>query len=384
MLRTIITGGTILTPYQRLSGHSLIFERDKIIDILPDLSPIEEVGGKVFDASGLWVTPGLIDIHTHGADGYDTMDATPEALQGYSQFLAQQGVTSFLPTTVAASKEDIQSAIDTVAQMIASVDGARLLGIHLEGPYLNAAHKGAQPQEQLRKAQKAEYHPWITHDLVKLFTVAPEIEGVMDLISEGQDHGVEFAVGHSGASYEVMQDAVNRGLRQATHTFNGMLGLHHRRPGTVGSVLTEERIYAQVIADGVHLHPAIVKLIIKAKGVERTILISDSIRATGLKDGEYTLGEQAIYVNEGIARISSGSLAGSTLTMDTAVRNTMKFTSLSFPEVLPMATSVPSKAMGLDDQIGILKPGARADIVCFNAMLNIRKVFIGGELVVEK
>lgn len=362
----------------------MIFERDKIIDILPDPSPIEEVGGKVFDASGLWVTPGLIDIHTHGADGYDTMDATPEALQGYSQFLAQHGVTSFLPTTVAASKEDIQAAIDNVAQMITSVDGARLLGIHPEGPYLNAAHKGAQPEEQLRRAQKAEYHPWITHDMVKLFTVAPEIEGVMDLISEGQDHGVEFAVGHSGASYEVMQDAVDRGLRQATHTFNGMLGLHHRRPGTVGSVLTEERIYAQVIADGVHLHPAIVKLIIKAKGVERTILISDSIRATGLKDGEYTLGEQAIYVNEGIARISSGSLAGSTLTMDTAVRNTMKFTSLSFQEVLPMATSVPSKAMGLDDQIGILKPGARADIVCFDAMLNIRKVFIGGELVVEK
>jgi N-acetylglucosamine-6-phosphate deacetylase len=384
MLRITITGGTILTPYQRLSGHSLIFERDKITDILPDPNPSEDVGGKVFDASGLWVTPGLIDIHTHGADGHDTMDATPEAIQGYSQFLAQQGVTSFLPTTVTASKRDIQAAIDNIAQMITGVDGARILGIHLEGPYLNAAHKGAQPEELLRRAEKAEYNPWITHDLVKLFTVAPEIEGVMDLISEGQDHGVEFAVGHSGASYEVMQDAVDRGLRQATHTFNGMLGLHHRRPGTVGSVLTEERIYAQVIADGVHLHPAIIKLIIKAKGIEKTILISDSMRATGLKDGEYSLGEQVVYVNEGIARIPSGSLAGSTLTMDAAIRNTMRFTSLSFPEVLPMATSVPSKAMGLDDQIGILKPGARADIVCFDAMLNTRMVFIGGELVVER
>lgn len=376
-----LVGGTILTPLEQLDGHTLIIKGNEITAIIPDHHSLEEPDSHRIDASGMWVTPGLIDIHTHGADGHDTMDATPEAMESFGKFLARHGVTSYLPTTITAAQRDIQNAIANIKRFRPEIDGARIAGIHLEGPYLNPAHRGAQPEALIRKADPEEYSTWIEHDLVKLMTVAPEIDGVLDLIAAGQQHGLEFAVGHSGATYEVMQEAADRGMRQATHTFNGMLGIHHRRPGTVGSVLTDDRIYAQVIADGVHLHPAIIQLIVKAKGISKTILISDSMRATGLEDGEYDLGGQRVRVERSIARIPSGSLAGSTLTLDAAIRNTMDFTSLSFPEVLPMATTVPAEAMGWEEQVGVLKPGVRADVVCFDADIVPRLVFVAGELI---
>ncbi|MCK5635672.1 MAG: N-acetylglucosamine-6-phosphate deacetylase [Anaerolineales bacterium] len=375
-----LVGGTILTPLEQLAGHTLIIKGDDISAIIPDHRN-EETDTQRIDASGLWVTPGLIDIHTHGANGHDTMDATPEALDGLAEFLARHGVTSYLPTTITATRQNIQSAIDNIERHVPLAKGARVAGIHLEGPYLNPAHRGAQPEALIRKADPDEFMAWIEHDLVKLMTVAPEVYGVLDLIEAGQQHGLEFAVGHSGATYDVMQAAADRGLRQATHTFNGMLGIHHRRPGTAGSVLTDDRIYAQVIADGVHLHPAIIQLIVKAKGISKTILISDSMRATGLVDGEYDLGGQRVRVERSIARIPSGSLAGSTLTLNAAIRNIMDFTSLSFKEVLPMATSVPAEAMGWHGKVGVLKPGATADVVCFDAEIVPRMVFVAGELI---
>lgn len=380
---THIVNGTLLTPEKIIPKGPLVI-KDEVINYVgyPEERTLL-LADRVINAAGMWITPGLIDIHTHGADGHDTMDATKEAIEGFSTFLAQHGVTSFLPTTITATKHDIQAAIDNVTQAAADVTGAKIMGIHLEGPYLNTAHKGAQPEALIRKADPDEYKAWVDHDLVKLMTVAPEMDGVLDLIEAGQRNGLEFAVGHSGATYEVMQEAANRGLRQATHTFNGMLGLHHRRPGTVGSVLVDDRIYAQVIADGVHLHPAIIQLIVKAKGIHKTILISDSIRAAGLADGEYDLGGQRVRVEQSIARISSGSLAGSTLTLDAAIRNIMDFTSLSFMEVLPMATSVPAEAMGWKDQVGVLRAGARADVVCFDADIVPRFVFVAGELIYD-
>jgi N-acetylglucosamine-6-phosphate deacetylase len=383
-LDTILRGGTILTPYEELIGHQIIINGDTIESIQPvsDGKP-DSRSVDLIRADGLWITPGLIDIHSHGAAGSDTMDATPAAIQNFGRFLVQHGITAYLPTTITAAQENIQAAIENLVDFN-DPQGARIMGAHLEGPYLNAAYKGAQPEAHLRPAQKNEYLPWIENGVVKLITVAPEIDGVPDLISEGRDKSVAFAVGHSGASYEVMQAAADRGLSQATHLFNGMTGLHHRHPGPVGSVLTDERIFAQVIADGVHLHPAIVKLIIRAKGIERTILISDSMRATGFGNGDYDLGGQIVRVKDGVANLLTGSLAGSTLTLDQAVRNTMAFTSLSFQEVLPMATAVPAKAMGMDDQIGLLKPGAKADLVLFNKNIEVTLVMCNGKIVFQK
>jgi N-acetylglucosamine-6-phosphate deacetylase len=261
------------------------------------------------------------------------------------------------------------------------VDGAHHLGVHIEGPYLNYAHRGAQPPDQLRDADPAEYREWLASGVVRLMTIAPERAGAMRCIEEGVAQGVEFAIGHSGATYEQVVQAADRGLRQATHTFNGMLGLHHREPGTVGGVLADDRIYAQVIADGVHLHPAIVKLIVRAKGVRRTILITDAIAATGLADGEYTiLGFKAI-VKGGVSRTESGGLAGSTLTMDVGLRNMMHFAGLSLNEALMTATSVPAEAMGWTGRKGTLAVGADADVILLDADLNVRRTIVAGRVV---
>ncbi len=381
-MRTLITGGTLLTPHQTLPQHTLIVEGTKISGIEPPgIRP--DPDDTVIDAQGMWVAPGLIDVHVHGSAGYDTMDATAEALHTMARFFAQHGVTGYLPTTGAAPAADTWAAIENVMQCPQPQDGAHHLGIHLEGPYLSAEHKGAQPVEQLRDADAAEYSAWFTSGVVRLMTIAPERRGALTCIEQGVAQGIEFAIGHSGATYEQVLEAAERGLRQSTHTFNGMLGLHHREPGTVGAVLTDDRIYAQVIADGVHLHPAVVKLLVRAKGVGRTILITDAIRATGLPDGEYNLLGFKVTVRNGIPRNEAGSLAGSTLTMDVGVRNLMAFAGLSLNEALMTATSTPAEALGWAGRKGVLAIGADADVILLDADLNVRLTMVAGQVVYQ-
>lgn len=379
-MRTLITGGTLLTPHQTLPQHTLIVEGTQISGLEPH-SVRAGPDDVVIDAQGMWVAPGLIDVHVHGSTGYDTMDATPEALHTMARFFAQHGVTGYLPTTGAAPTAATWAAIENVAQCPQPQDGAHHLGIHLEGPYLSAEHKGAQPVEHLRDANAAEYGAWFASGVVRLMTIAPERKGALACIEQGVAQGVEFAIGHSGATYEQVLEAADRGLRQATHTFNGMLGLHHREPGTVGAVLTDDRIYAQVIADGIHLHPAVVKLLVRAKGVGRTILITDAIRATGLPDGEYDLLGFKVTVRDGIPRNEAGSLAGSTLTMDVGVRNLMAFAGLSLNEALMTATSTPAEALGWAGRKGVLAVGADADVILLDADLNVRLTMVAGRVV---
>ena len=380
-MRTVIVGGSLLTPDRELPGHSLVLEDGKIVEIRPNRA---EKGDAIIESQGQFIAPGLIDIHVHGGEGSDTMDSTPEALAAMGRFFAAHGVTSFLATTITAPPADIRSAIDNVEDCLTQTGGAQVLGVHLEGPYLNAKYKGAQPEAYLRNPDPKEYETWLSADCVRLITLAPELAGALELIRLGVARGIEFAVGHSAADYETVIRAADSGLRQATHTFNGMGGLHHREPGTVGAVLSDDRIYAQVIADGVHLHPASFKILVRAKGVERTILITDAMRAAGLEDGEYDLGGQAILVKDGVARAANGSLAGSTLTMDEAVRNAAKFAGLSFREALRMATAVPAAALGMAGKKGSLSPGADADITLFDQDFEVQKTIVGGELVYDK
>ena len=378
---THIVNGTLLTPEKLLPGDPLVI-KDEIIHFVgyPE-ERLLPVADREIDATGMWVIPGLVDIHVHGSYGHDTMDATPEALHEMARFFASHGVTSFLPTTVSTASEAITAAIDNISTTEQPSDGAHFLGVHLEGPYLNMEFRGAQPPEHIRNPDPEEYLPWLANNKVRLITLAPEIEGALSLIDRGVAQGIQFAVGHSGASYEEMLAATDHGLRQATHTFNGMLGIHHRKPGTAGAVLTDDRIYAQVIADGVHLHPAIVKLLVRSKTPSRTILITDAMRATGLTDGEYDLGGHVITVKDGVARIETGSLAGSTLTMDMALRNVIDFAGLSLSEAIPMATSVPAEAMGIKGEKGVLAPGADADVVILDTDLNVWLTIIAGQIV---
>lgn len=378
----ILTGGTILTPDQTLTGHSLIIDGEKIADIAERL-PDDPTENEIIDANGFFIVPGFIDVHVHGAVGFDTMDATSEAIHAMGDYFARHGVTAFLPTTVTASKKDTESAVRAVANTSPCTTGARHIGIHLEGPYLSHEFRGAQPPQHLRSANADEYKTWFESGQVRLITVAPEVEGVLDLISAGSNIGVEFAVGHTSASYEQVEMAVERGLRQATHTFNGMPALNHRSPGALGAILSDDRIWAQIIVDGVHVHPAVVKLLIKAKGIDHTVTVTDAIRATGMPDGDYALGDQMVHVKAGVARTDAGGLAGSTLTMDQALRNVMKFANLSLTEALPMLTRVPAASIRMENQKGSLARGFDADIVLLDQSCEVRMTIVGGEVVYQ-
>jgi N-acetylglucosamine-6-phosphate deacetylase len=245
-------------------------------------------------------------------------------------------------------------------------------------------HRGAQQKNLIRKPDAAEYQKWLDTGAVKLITIAPEIENALEFIDLGVEKDVEFAIGHSSASYEQVIEAADHGVKQATHLYNGMLGVHHRNPGTVGAILTDDRIFAQVIADGVHIHPAMIKLAVRAKGISRIIMITDSTRGTGLEDGVYDYHGEKFTVTDGIARTDEGGLSGSTLMLDQALRNMIKFTGLSLNEVLPMATSVPAEAMGWSERRGILKPGADADITILDDDLAVEKTFVLGKEVFSK
>jgi N-acetylglucosamine-6-phosphate deacetylase len=379
-MQTLITGGTILTPDQVIVDQTLVIEGEKILCIA-QYPPAKLTGNRIIDVAGRYVVPGFIDVHIHGASGADTMDATHEAIMRMAKFCAQHGVTTFLPTTVTASEKDLLEAIKNVSATPCSSEGAQHPGIHLEGPHLSEAYRGAQPSEHLRPANPDEYGCWLRNKDVRLITVAPEVDGVLDLVKAGKEAGVEFAVGHSGATYEQVLAAVDLGLHQAAHTFNGMPGLNHRIPGVLGAILSDERIWAQIIADGIHVHPAIVKLLIKTKGIDRTILITDAIRATGMPDGDHALGNQMVQVKDGIARTDAGGLAGSTLTMDQALRNVMAFGNLSLLEALPMATRVPAAAIRLENHKGCLAAGFDADLVVLDDLHHVCMTMVGGRVV---
>ncbi len=381
-MRTLISGGTLVTPDETLPDHTLVIEGAKIRSLDPG-SPVGQEEDRVIDARGMWVTPGLIDVHVHGAGGHSAMDATVESIHGMARFLARHGVTGYLLTTGAASFEDTMAVLDNTAHCPQPEDGAHHLGVHIEGPYLSMEHKGAQPPAQLRDPDPSEYNEWFSTGVVRLMAIAPERNGAMACIEDGVAQGVGFAIAHSGASYEQVLEAADRGLRQAAHTFNGMLGLHHRQPGTVGGVLTDDRIFAEVIGDGVHVHPAVVDLLVRAKGIERTILVTDAIPATGLEDGEYDLLGFKVIVRDGVSRTEAGGLAGSTLTMDVGLRNMMAFAGLSLGEALTTAAATPAAAIGLARRKGVLAPGADADVVLFDKDLHVRLTMVGGRVVYE-
>lgn len=372
-----IRKGRILAPAGVMQGRELAIADGRIQALQADGGP----GDDALDAQGLLVAPGLIDLHIHGALGCDVMDAAPASLTTVARHLARHGVTSWLPTTMSASREAIAAAIANVAACPQPDDGARHLGVHVEGPYLCRRYRGAQASEALRPPDPDEYDAWLRSGVVRLITLAPELPGAAELIDAGRRRGIAFAIGHSGADYDMVLNAADRGLRQATHTFNGMAGLHHREPGTLGAVLDDGRIFAQLIGDGLHVHPAVVRLLLRAKGRDRVLLISDAMRAAGLGDGDFELGGQAVTVRDGEARTSNGALAGSTVTLDEILRRVMRFAGLGLEAALPMATSAPAAALGLTGRKGTLQPGADADVVLLDDAAQVQLTMVAGRVV---
>lgn len=342
---------------------------------------------EVIDYQDKIIIPGMIDLHIHGAVGNDVMDQDYEALNNISKYLAKTGVTSFLATTLTAPMPKIKKALLNVSQSIKKgVEGAEILGSYLEGPYLTEEHKGAHPVEFMRELDLEEIKNLIkiSNNTIKVFALAPEKENSQKIIKFLEKNNIRTTMAHTNASYEEATAAVESGLELATHTFNGMKGLHHRDPGALGAVLNNKNIYAELIADNIHVHPAVLNLVFKIKGSDKIILISDCMRAGGLSDGEYMLGELKVLVENSIARTESGSLAGSTLELKDAVMNIKEAADIDLYSSLKMVTIVPARLLGLDKEIGSIKKGKKANLAVVDNQMNIFSTIIDGEVVYRK
>ncbi len=341
------------------------------------------------DLQGQALAPGLIDIHVHGALGHDTMDATPEALQEMARFYAQHGVTGFLATTMSNPPEAIMAALQNIARVQSQgIGGAALLGAHVEGPFLDPERAGAQDPGHIRQAHADEYQRMFDTGVIRLLTVAPEYAPNQELIPYAVERGAAVAAGHTRATYEDMCRAVELGITQVTHLFNGMESLHHRKPGVVGAGLALDRLRCQLIADNIHIHPAVLKLAVRAKGPRGILLVSDAMSGTGMPDGDYDLGGQPVSVRDGVARIArgaaQGALAGSTLTMERAVSNIMAAAELSLAEALPMASLNPALAVGLQARKGVIAEDKDADLIVLDDRLNVTLTMVQGDIVYSR
>jgi N-acetylglucosamine-6-phosphate deacetylase len=385
-MKTAFTASRLYTPVEEINQPLLVVE-DGLISEIGSRSA-KEVPGKarVIDFRDAVLAPGFVDIHMHGGAGLDLMRALPSDLPRLGKFLVTHGVTGYFPTTVAAPLDATYAALGRLADAIEAAETednsvqARPLGIHLEGPFLSHKRRGVHPPENLvaptieifeRLWQAARGH-------VRMLTIAPEITGAMEVISEAARRNVCVSIGHSDAELPIAQQAVNAGARHATHTFNAMRPLDHRDPGIIGEVLTDDRLTADIIVDGIHVAPAIVKLFLQAKGCERAVLITDAISATGMPDGRYQLGPIEVDVRDGKCT-SNGSLAGSVLTMDRAVRNAAQFSSWSLRDAVRAATLNPAQAVGLSSHHGVLAPGAKADFTVLSGAGEVLKTIVRGQ-----
>lgn len=327
--------------------------------------------------------PGMVDTHVHGAKGCDVMDASHESLDTMSCYFASLGVTAFVPTTITAPVTKVRAALQQVAKSKQrGVEGAEILGAYLEGPYFTEKHKGAQPTKWFRDLSVEELDDWISYCDNNLITVAlaPEKAGAIDAIRHLCKQGIKVTLGHSDASYEQVKQAFDAGASGVVHCYNGMRGLHHRDPGVVGAGLTHPNCYVEMIADGHHVHPAAIDIAHRCCG-SRLTLITDAMSATGMPDGEYTLGEYTVHMKDGVVTTDVGGLAGSTLTLLTAVKNIQQWLNLPLEQAWLMASLAPAQSLGLHHQIGTLEVGKRASMVAVKSDFSIERTWVNGRLV---
>jgi len=387
-MRTAFTAARLFTPTEEILTPLLLVEDGRITEVSSRSQKDVPGDASLVDFGDAVLAPGFFDIHIHGGAGLDVMLASLSDLPRLGKFLATHGVTAYFPTTVAAPLDATYAALGRLADAIEaakaiSTNGdpvqARPLGIHLEGPFLSHKRRGVHPPENLvtptpeifdRLWQAARGH-------VRVLTIAPEIPGAMEVIAEAARRNVCVSIGHSDAELPIAQAAVKAGARHATHTFNAMRPLDHRDPGIIGEVLTDDRLSADLIVDGIHVAPAVVKLFLQAKGTERAVLITDAISATGMPDGRYQLGPIQVDVKDGKCT-SGGSLAGSVLTMDRAVRNVTQFSDWSLRDAVRAATLNPARAVGLADNRGILARGADADFTVLSPAGEVLKTIVRG------
>ena len=336
------------------------------------------------DTGGAWLLPGYIDLHVHGAMGCDTMDARPESLLTMARFFAEHGVTTFLPTTMTAPHDAVLRALHSVRDLVNQpTGGARIAGAHLEGPYINPAMPGAQNPAHVRRASREETRELLTLDVIRRITLAPEYPENQQLISDAFAQGIGISAGHTQATPDDLRHGIALGLRYTTHTFNAMIGLHHRNPGTVGGALAFDELTCELICDGIHVHPLVMKVLIRAKGLDRVLLITDAMAGAGMPDGQYDLGGLAVTVGENQARLTYGdALAGSVLTLDGGVQNAHQAAGLAFPQGWLMSSGNAASALGLPS--GRIERGYLADLILVDDSGTVQRTVVAGETVFSR
>ena len=371
-----IINGTILLKDGELTGKALVFD-DKIRTIA-DVPPGD---AEVIDAGGGYVSPGLIDVHCHGFMGWDASHGDLEELQQMSQRAARTGVTAWLPTTMTLDWPALEKCFSAIRQaqresLSPEWRGAQVLGCHAEGPFINPKKKGAQAESCIQPPDADKLRPWA--DVIRLMTLAPEMEGALDCIRAAREMGIVMSMGHTDATWEQAHAGIEAGVTHATHTFNAMPPLNHRQPGVIGAALDDDRVYCELIADTFHVHPALFPMMARAAG-ERLVLITDSIPVAGLPDGPHDQLGATVIVDGIRLRFPDGTIAGSALTLDRAMRNFREHTGLPMWQAVKMASLNPAKSIGADDKKGDLAPGKDADILITDPAFNVRDVFVRGE-----
>ena len=349
---------------------------ERITHIVPAAEFTAEDVGEVINAAGAYVTPGFVNVHIHGCDGADTMDEDADALGKIAAFQARTGVTSFLPTTMTCAYDAVERALVRIRRaMTEKPHGARILGTHMEGPFISPAKKGAQDEQYILPPTFAKIAPY--RDVIKIITVAPEMLSEENFIESCRKSGIIVSLGHTAADYETACAAIARGATHITHLCNAMTGLNHRKPGVLGAALDTDA-NCELIVDNVHVHPAMQRIIYAAKRGTHIIPITDSMRACGLSDGVSELGGQKVYVNGTRATLADGTIAGSVLRMNDGLRILRENLGASIPSIVEMATRTPAEELNVYDKLGSLTVGKYADIVIFDEDFRIRRTIVGG------
>ena len=382
----VIINGKIIKANEILKEHVIIFD-DKIIDVIhkDKMDEFLKVNPNVeiIDAKDNYVSPGFIDLHIHGSGGADVMDGEVSAIELISETIAKNGVTSFLPTTMTMGKDKIHKALEVIRECKNNnLNGAKVLGAHLEGPFINSKYKGAQSPEYIISPDYEFIKDYI--DVIKMITVAPEVDEKLKFIKKVKDESdIVLSIGHTNATYEEAMEAIEAGVSHITHTFNAMTPLNHRKPGVVGAAFSSD-VYCELIADKIHVHQGIFNIMVKVKGKDKIILVTDSIRAGCLKCGISELGGQKVIVDETTARLEDGTLAGSILTLNKAIKNFYENTKLLLQDVIGLASWNAAKDIGVIDERGTLDIGKYSDIVIFDEDFNIQYTIVEGNIVFRK
>lgn len=373
-----------LTPTTEIPDAGILIRDGVIESIGPREGMSLPPGAQEIAAPQQTAVPGFVDVHIHGAGGHDVMAGTEQALAGVARTIARHGTTSFVATTVTASPDDICRSVEGIARFITTQHEtdeprAEVLGVHYEGPFISAARRGVHPKEwiQLPSADLLEKFLHSASGNARILTIAPELLGAAPCIDAARKAGLVVAMGHTDATYEQARAAISRGVHHAVHVYNAMRPFSHRDSGVIGAVLTSLDVTAELIADGVHVEEAAMRILLQAKGPGCVILVSDGISATGMPDGNYMLGKFEVTVSGGVCRNSEGKLAGSTLTLDRGLRNIVAL-GVSLHDAVGMLTANPARLLGIEFKKGALRTGADADIVLLDEGLHVAKVWVRG------